>query len=190
MQVKETAVNPQAKFFTIPNILSLCRIALVPLIVVLYLSDELRYLAGIVLIISAATDVIDGIIARKFNMTTDIGKVLDPFADKLTQATTLICLIVRFPLMILPFLLTVIKECFMAISGLIVVKKKGVVMGANWHGKAATVILYAAMTLHVFWFDMPEAMSDILIYFSAAFIALSFVLYIIRNLSYLLEKQK
>ena len=58
-------------------------------------------------------------------MVSDLGKVLDPVADKLTQAAMLVCLLLRFPLMILPLVLLLIKETFMGISGFLVIKKNG-----------------------------------------------------------------
>ena len=84
---------------TIPNLISLFRILLIPLIILLYCGKK-HYTATIMVItISGASDIIDGKIARKFNMVSDVGKVLDPVADKLTQAALVICLIARYPWM-------------------------------------------------------------------------------------------
>lgn len=79
------------KIFTIPNILSLFRICLVPLIIYTYLFTELNILAGCLIILSGITDIVDGYIARHFNQISDLGKVLDPFADKLTLISILFC---------------------------------------------------------------------------------------------------
>ena len=110
----------KTKIWTIPNLLSLMRIALVPLIVWSYLNLEDGVLAGCLLVLSGATDIADGIIARRFNMISDLGKVLDPVADKLTQGAMLICLVALFPKMLLPLILLAVKELFGAISGLMV----------------------------------------------------------------------
>ena len=106
----------KTKIWTIPNLLSLMRIALVPLIVWSYLNLEDGVLAGCLLVLSGATDIADGIIARRFNMISDLGKVLDPVADKLTQGAMLICLVALFPKMLLPLILLAVKELFGAIS--------------------------------------------------------------------------
>lgn len=170
-----------SKILTIPNILSFFRICLIPVIVWLYVVKKESVAAGGVLILSGATDIVDGFIARRFNMISDIGKVLDPVADKLTQATMLVCLVVRYPLMLVPFLLMVVKEIYMLVAGYFVIKRTGVVMGANWHGKLATCFLYAMMLLHVFWPKIPKMVSDVTILACGGTIVLSFVLYGLRN---------
>lgn len=173
------------KNFTIPNILSFFRICLIPVIVWLYwMEHEYRY-AGYVLILSGVTDMADGFIARKFHMISDLGKILDPIADKLTQAVMLICLTIRFPMMLVPFTMMVFKETFMGITGFLVMHRKGIVEGANWHGKVATILLDVMMILHVFWFDIPQAVSNASIFCCAVMIGVSFVLYGIRNVNQL-----
>ncbi len=82
---------------TIPNLLSVIRLALIPLIVWLYIGKQEYSAAVAVILISGATDIIDGFIARKFNMVSDLGKILDPVADKLTLATVILCLTVKYP---------------------------------------------------------------------------------------------
>ena len=79
--------------------------------------------------------------ARRFHMISNLGKILDPIADKLTQATMLFCLFTRFPHMIVPLVLMAFKECYMAVSGYMVIRKTGKVSGADWHGKIVTVLL-------------------------------------------------
>lgn len=170
----------KSQILTVPNLLSFLRILMIPLFVVLY-ANENYHATGYILILSGLTDIVDGFIARRFNMISDFGKVLDPFADKLTQAAMLICLFVRFPLMLLPFLAMFVKELFMSISGLLVIKKTGKVFGALWHGKAATVLLYGMMILHIFWYNIPKAVSDITILICTAMVCVSLVLYGMRN---------
>ncbi len=178
------------KIITIPNILSMVRICLIPVIVWLFLGKENYLLTGIFVLISGLTDVVDGMIARRFNMISDVGKVLDPIADKATQAVVIILLAIRFPLMLIPLAIGIVKEIFMAISGYMIVKKCDVVLGANWHGKLATVVLTATMALHLVWYNIDPTVSLIMILLSAAFIALSLTLYAIRNFGYLLGKTK
>lgn len=178
------------KIITIPNILSMVRICLIPVIVWLYLGKENYLLTGIFVLISGLTDVVDGMIARRFNMISDVGKVLDPIADKATQAVVIILLAIRFPLMLIPLAIGIVKEIFMTVSGYMIVKKCDVVLGANWHGKLATVVLTATMALHLVWYNIDPTVSLIMILLSAAFIALSLTLYAVRNFGYLLGKIK
>ena len=142
---------------------------------------------GIVLIISGLTDTVDGIIARKFNMISDLGKVLDPIADKVTQAAMLFCLLTRFPLMIAPLALMVVKDFFMGVTGLMVIQKTGKVFGADWHGKVNTWLLYAMMILHVFWYNIPDIVSKVLIGICVVMMLISLVLYGRHNLKALRE---
>lgn len=180
----------QKKIITIPNILSFVRLCLIPVIVWLYFGTEDYLLTGIFVIISGITDVVDGFIARRFNMISDLGKVLDPIADKSTQIVVMVMLAISFPLMLIPIILTVIKESFMAISGYMVIKKCGIVLGANWHGKVATFALTVVMCLHLVWYSIDPTVSLILILICSALILLSLTLYAKRNFGYLLGKNK
>ncbi len=179
--------NYKNAILTIPNILSFFRLCLIPVIAWLYCEQENFNLAGYMLILSGMTDIVDGYIARHYHMISDVGKILDPIADKLTQAVMLICLMVRYPDILWPFVLMVLKEAFMLISGLLVIKRTGVVHGANWHGKAATVLLYGTMILHVFWADIPRMLSKFSIAACSCMILMSFVLYGLRNIQILRE---
>lgn len=169
------------KIITLPNLLSLFRLLLIPAFVWLYLERENFTMTCAVLLLSGLTDIADGFIARRFNMISDVGKVLDPIADKLTQAAMLFCLLFRFPMMTVPLVLLVLKELFMGITGLLVIRKTGVVLGADWHGKVATAMLYAMMIIHVLWYDMTPALSNLLIFACTVMMAVSVVLYGLRN---------
>lgn len=180
----------QKKIITIPNILSFVRLCLIPVIVWLYLGKQNYLLAGIFVIISGLTDIVDGFIARTFHMISDVGKVLDPIADKATQGVVLILLATSFPLMLLPIGLMIVKEAFMAITGYMIIKKCDVVLGASWHGKTATVLLSITMTLHMVWHSIYPVLSVVLIVICSCLIALSLALYAKRNFGYLLGKSK
>ncbi len=180
--------NSASDIITIPNILSFLRLCMIPLIVWLYCGKEDFFWAGTMLIISGVTDLVDGFLARRFGWVSDLGKILDPIADKLTQAAMLISLVLRYPLVLLPFGLMVVKELFMAITGTMVIQKTGAVFCARWHGKAATVLLYGMMILHVFWGTIPPLYSNLSILAASAMIAVSFVLYGRDNFRVLLDK--
>jgi len=177
-----------AKVWTIPNLLSVLRICLIPVIVWLYCGKRDYILAAGVLILSGATDILDGFIARKFHMTSDLGRVLDPVADKLTQGAMLFCLLTRFLWVIFPIALMAAKEIFMSITGAVVIKRTGVVLGAEWHGKAATCLLYAMILLHMCWCDIPFAASALAVAACTLMIAVSFAIYGVRNLNALKGK--
>lgn len=178
----QAAKNSENKIFTVPNLLSLFRLLLVPLCIWLYCWEHEYLLTAALLVLSGVTDVADGFIARRFHMVSNIGKVLDPIADKLTQAAMLFCLTFRYPHMIYPLLLMVAKELVIGITGWLAIKKTGQVFGAKWHGKAATVLLYSMLFLHLLWLHVPPVFSDVLIIICFAAILLSFILYAVQNL--------
>lgn len=179
----------QKKIITIPNILSFFRLCLIPLIVWLYCVKKDYLLTTFVLVISGITDVVDGIIARKFDMVSDFGKAFDPVADKLTQISMLFCLVTRFPHMLIPLVILTLKELLTGIFSMITIKKTGKVMGAVWHGKLNTVIIYSMILVHLIWFNIPAVISDIFICICILIMLLSGVLYNIRNI-HVLRKSK
>ncbi len=177
----------QKKILTIPNLLSFVRILMIPPLVWLYCVKD-DYLGTLILLTaSGLTDVADGFIARRFNMISDFGKAFDPVADKLTQAVMLFCLTSRFELMLIPLLLLVLKETVAAITGILSIKKSGEVLGALWHGKAATVMLYIIMAVHIIWFDLPPSVSYVLIALCSAMMVFSAILYTMRNIKVILS---
>lgn len=178
----------QKKILTIPNVLSFFRICLIPVIVWLYCVKEDYFWTTIVLMISGITDIVDGFIARHFGMISDFGKAFDPIADKLTQAVTLYCLVTRFPLMMLPLVVLVVKEVFAGITALLRIKKTNKVPMAVWHGKVTTLSLYGMMLIHLVWYNISDTASHVLIGACTAIMLLSAVLYGISNIKALLDK--
>ena len=178
------------KILTIPNLLSLFRLILIPVIVWLYWFRKDYFPAGVLLIISGLTDLADGYIARHFNAVSNVGKILDPIADKLTQAAMLFCLVTRFPLMAAPFGFLVIKEVFIGTTGLLMIRKTGKVVGADFHGKVATTLLYAMMILHIFWIDIPSAVSAVSILICLISMAFTLLTYGSRNMRVLQGQEK
>lgn len=170
------------KILTVPNLLSLFRLILIPVIVWLYWYRKEYIPAGVLLIISGLTDLADGYIARHFNAVSNVGKILDPIADKLTQAAMLFCLVTRFPLMAAPFGFLVIKELFIGTTGLLMIRKTGKVVGADFHGKVATTLLYAMMILHIFWIDITPEISAVTILICLISMAFTLLVYGNRNM--------
>lgn len=173
------------KFLTVPNVLSLFRIALIPVIVWLYAISGNMVWSGVVLIVSGLTDIADGWIARHYNMVSEVGKALDPIADKLTQGAVLLCMIFRFPLLVFPFILMLAKEAFVGFTGLLLIQKSGAVYGAEWHGKAATCLIYAVLLLHLFWTEIPPAATLVSVILTSGMMLISLFLYGMRNLKLL-----
>ena len=131
---------------TIPNWLCFIRIALITVFTALFVKEQ--YIAAfITMIVAALTDVFDGKIARKFNMVSNLGKILDPIADKLSQIAIVIILLVKFwdgPLKYILFLF-IFKELLMVIgAGILMAKGMRPVAAEVW-GKLATVVFYTFM---------------------------------------------
>lgn len=136
--------------WTIPNLLSVLRILVIAPFAYFFLNGQLL-LAVLFLAFSGLSDMFDGMIARKFNQITELGKMLDPLADKLTQGTIAICLAVKHPLLIPILLIFVLKELGMLIGGCILLKKKKRPCAAQWYGKVATVMFYTSAVAIVVW---------------------------------------
>ena len=181
--------NPEDRIFTIPNGMSFFRIILIPCFVWSYSGIHSTILTAIFLVLSGLTDTLDGWIARKFHMVSNLGKVLDPLADKLTQGAILLCLVVEYPLMAMPFFLLLIKEIVMCVTGLWAIKKSGRVDGADWHGKVTTFLLYFTAILHVFWHNIPQQLSTGLIILCTGFMLLSFILYTVERVKIIKGKE-
>lgn len=167
---------------TIPNMMSMFRIVLIPVMIAAYTKYHHVVATILLLIVSGISDIADGWVARKFDMMSDFGKVLDPIADKLTQLALMLCLVFGRPHMWYLVILLVVRETIMFFGGLFSFYRTGEVGGAEWHGKAATCVIYATMVLHIVWIDIPDGISDILLIACFAMMALSLVLYSIRNI--------
>ncbi len=166
--------------FSVPNILSVIRLVLVAAFVVAFFTYESMLPAGIIALIAALTDVADGYIARKYNMITDLGMILDPLADKLIQASICLCIGYKYNLIIIP-LIFILKELLMIIGGMIIVKAQKKLPPSKWYGKLATLVFFTA-TLAIMVFDrwIKRALAIILLLIAAVFMAFAFALYIVR----------
>lgn len=175
---------------TIPNLLSFFRIVLIPVIVILYCKYNMYSATTLAILISGLTDVVDGWIARRFHMISDFGKILDPIADKLTQASILLCLFTRFRHMIYLFALMAVKETLMGVTGLLSIRSSGEVQGADWHGKLTTCVLYAVLLVHIVWHDISMHVSDMLLTFVSCAMLFSLIMYVMRNVHVIREHQE
>ena len=115
------------------------------------LCKENPLLAGEILLLSGLTDLADGYIARRFHRISNLGKILDPVADKLTQAAMLICLFTRFPHVLLLIVIMAGKELYMVVSGCLVIRKTGKVHGESGEGRMKPFLLGGAAHLRIIW---------------------------------------
>lgn len=169
--------NLKSEVFTVPNILSVFRMVLIPFIVWLYVFEEQYIEAGFVVILSGLTDALDGFIARNFDQQSDLGKVIDPIADKLTQVFILLSVMSRFPYLVIPLALFVVKEVSTGILYIIVYRRTKKVIGAKWHGKVNTILLYAVVIVHIFFYNLPTQLSILMVVAVTFTMLLSLVLY-------------
>ena len=169
----------RAEAFSIPNILSYFRLLLIPLFIVLYVQEDFTE-ALITLAASGLSDILDGRIARKYDMVTDLGKVLDPVADKLTQCAMMLCVAMRYPAMWWLLGLHVVKELIMLVMGWYVLKRTDTVNSAIWAGKLCTGVIYAVMMLHVILPHLPQPVSIGCTVVCAGLIFLSLIVYTAR----------
>lgn len=169
------------EIWSIPNIMGYFRIILIPIFMYLYFNAETTkdyyVVAGIVLI-STITDFLDGFVARKFHMVTELGKFIDPVADKLTHAALVICLASRYSLMIAVIVFMLIKEGFMAIMGMVKLKKGKKLNGAMWFGKLCTATLFLVMFMLIIFPSMPIVLADALIGLCLGVMVFTFIMYI------------
>ena len=173
--------NWKKEIFTIPNLLSLFRLALIPVYMNIYLNakgpDDYT-LAGVILAVSCFTDLLDGKIARKFNMISNLGKVLDPLCDKLTQLALIICLSARYVALkyLLPFFL--MKEFWQLFAMIGNLRKGKALDGALMSGKVSTTVLFSTLVLMVLWPTMSEKVATILTTICFIFLLIAFVDYV------------
>ena len=163
---------------TIPNFLSFFRIVLIPFIIWTYVVQE-PYWALALIVLSGVTDVVDGFIARKFNMVTDFGKGLDPIADKFTQGVIMIALLFNFPRMWVPVGIMAVKEALAFTLRFIAFKKTQIVQSAEWHGKLTTVLLYLMIVTHIVWPEIPQTVSLVYVAVVSTLMVVSCILYTI-----------
>ena len=181
------------KAVNVPNTLTALRIVLIwPLVV--FLMKENFVMAGVVLLMSAVTDMFDGIIARKLNQITDIGKVLDPIADKLTLMSVVVCVNLIYP-DIRPFVLVLFtKELMMLFGGAFLLKVKIKPPAAKWFGKLSTVIFYTSVTtlilLKAIWGFTDRTLTTVLLSVTTVSMLFSLVRYTMMFMGLVREKDE
>ncbi len=164
------------KNLNVPNVLSVVRLLLVGVFVYVFFAVSPR-VSGFVAVAAALTDIVDGFVARRFHMVTNLGKIIDPLADKMIQAAICLCIGIRYRIPILPVLF-VLKELAMIVGSFIILRSGKMIPGAQWYGKLATVVFFACTLAILFFCEESDFWPVvILLLVAAAFMVLSFVNY-------------
>lgn len=173
--------NWKKELFTIPNMLSIFRLVLIPVYIYIYLNateDHHYWIAAGILAISCLTDMIDGKIARKFNMISQVGKVLDPLADKMTQLSLMICLSTQHGALRILLLLFLIKEFFQLAAMILNLRKGKALDGALMSGKISTTVLFISLIILVMMPHLQKPIADTITAVCAVFLMIAFFDYI------------
>ncbi len=141
--------------FTIPNIISFTRILLIIPFVVFFLLGK-YLIAFSVILLSGISDCLDGFLARKLNQVSELGKLLDPVADKLTLISVVICMGVLIPEILPIAIVLIIKDVLMLVGGFYLLKKEIIPPPAKWYGKVATAVFYVSVITIVFFKGLLE----------------------------------
>jgi cardiolipin synthase len=159
----------------IPNILSIIRLALVPAFVVVFFSESpnAQLYAGLIFILASLTDALDGFIARRFNMVTRLGRILDPLADKLMTVSALLCVTVAGLIPAWIVVVFAVKEALMGIGALIMYKRVDDVLPSNTLGKMAT-LAFIVSCVALMLFSIPKPYSTVLLTIPLALTLIAF----------------
>jgi len=172
--------NWRKEVFTIPNVLSMFRLALIPVYVLIYLRAKTTadyFLAAAILAVSCLTDLIDGKIARHFNMISNLGKILDPLADKMTQLALIICLASKHVAVRYVFAVFFVKESFQLIAGGLKMRKGKMLKGALITGKICTTVLFLSLIFMILVPNLEEKVINIISIVDIAFMLIAFADY-------------
>ena len=172
--------NWKKEVFTIPNFLSLARLALIPIYISIYLNaaDQSQYiLAAAILTLSCLTDAVDGFIARKYNMISSLGKVLDPLADKLTQLSLSICLSMKYPVLFVLITLLLAKEFLQIAGAVLLVHNKMPLPSAHAVGKVSTFVLFVSLIGLILFPNIPSMVVYTIATVNCVCLAFAFITY-------------
>lgn len=149
MDNKEVWTFKKRDIFTIPNLLTYIRfILIVPF--VYYFLQENYIPAAVCIVVSGLTDCFDGMIARKFNQVTSLGKILDPIADKFTLLAVVICMVIYIPQVLPAIIILLLKDVLMLLGGIDLINKSITPPAAMWYGKIGTIVFYISICIIVF----------------------------------------
>lgn len=176
-----STINWKKEICTIPNLLSVFRIVLIPVYMNIYIhadSPDDYTTAAVILAASCFTDLIDGKIARRFNMISNLGKVLDPMADKLTQLALIVCLSARRQALRYLLVFFLIKEFWQFFAMIGSLRRGKALDGALMSGKVSTTVLFGSLVLMVLCPDLSERTVNIITTVCFVFLLFAFADYI------------
>ena len=184
--------NERENIWNVPNALTMLRMALLPVYWVLFMGGE-RYWALAVFIIASITDLLDGHIARKYNLITNFGKLMDPLADKLMVVSVMLSLALKGMAPWAALLILLGKEAFMVLGGALMYKR-GIVVYAIWIGKAAQATAVSGLILCFFGEWIVEHLGFplhlVVLWIAVGLTLCALILYAARALRTLKEKEK
>lgn len=168
----------------LPNRLTILRIFLIPFFVFFMLSDFSKWIALIIFVVASLTDMLDGKIARKYNLVTDFGKFMDPLADKLLVCSALICLVElkRIPAWIV---IAIISREFIISGFRLIAAEKQIVIAANFWGKIKTVCQMFMVILMIANIRELMLITQIMMWLSLILTVVSLMTYMVQNKSVL-----
>ena len=165
---------------TAPNIISLFRICLAPIFAIAYLSDEgeVKYWAISVYFVATVSDFLDGYIARKFDASSTLGKILDPLGDKLMTITVMLCIALDALIPPWAVIVAAAKEILMAGAGFLVLKKSDEIPPSNIVGKASTVVFFIVCVALMLFSEIPRRVATFLISMAILLAIFAFMSYL------------
>lgn len=175
----------------LPNKLTILRVLMIPFFVLFMLADITgesdKYIAAAIFIIASLTDLLDGKIARKYNLVTNFGKFMDPLADKLLVCAAMICL-VEMGRLAAWIVIVIISREFIISGFRLIASDNGVVIAASYWGKFKTVFQMAMIIVLIFNFGgVFETVETALIWISLILTVVSLIDYIAKNINVLKE---
>ena len=186
--------NKGVYFMNLPNKLTMLRVILIPFFVFFLLtpdfSDYGKYIATIIFIVASLTDLLDGKIARRYNMVTNFGKFMDPLADKLLVCSALICLIEVRDLAAWIVILIIAREFI--ISGFrLIAAEQNIVIAASYWGKFKTTFQMLMIIVLILDFDHPasEMAGQLLTWIALALTVISLADYLMKNKNVMKEQR-
>ncbi|XJS11084.1 CDP-alcohol phosphatidyltransferase family protein [Aerococcaceae bacterium WGS1372] len=170
----------KSEWLAVPNLISIFRLFLIPFFIYTYFEAETEsdYLwSAFIVLFSGFTDYLDGVIARRYNMITDLGKLLDPVADKLTQLAIVFCLVITWERMWIIVGLFIVKELTLILCNILLYRQGRVMDGALWYGKVSTFTFYGCSLFLVAFPMMNPTIANFLMLLTAGTLFMAFVMY-------------
>ena len=180
------------KLKNLPNTISIIRILMVPLFIALFFSgiDNAKLWAAGVYIAAAVTDALDGAIARKYQLTSTLGKVLDPLGDKLINAAAVLCMSISGIIPYWPIIIFLIKEVMMAVGALLLYRVRSDVFPSNKLGKVSTVVLFLVCAALMVFPAIPSHIAGAMITFAIGLTVITLFVYFTTFISLMKQSNK